>query len=288
VQFAKVLEDRDGRSKGCGIVEFSTPEGASDAIEKLTDSELKGRKIFVREDREDGKSGKGGGGDGEDGEERGPRKERAPVDRACYNCGKSGHISRDCTEAPTEERPRTDRACYNCGKTGHISRDCTEAGDDNGRPAKECYNCGKTGHISRDCPEAGGDSGRPPKNDRACYNCGKTGHISRDCNEAKAEGGEGTDRGPREPREDRQPAAEGTQLFVGNLSWETGWQDLKDHFREYGEVERADVAMGRDRRSKGFGFIRFATKEEAADAIEKLNGVEFMGREIEVRLDNKA
>src|SRR5210317_2375582 len=62
VQYAKILQDRDGRSKGCGIVEFTTVEGAQDAIEKLTDTELKGRKIFVREDREDGKRGGGGGG----------------------------------------------------------------------------------------------------------------------------------------------------------------------------------------------------------------------------------
>jgi RNA recognition motif-containing protein len=62
VQYAKVLQDRDGRSKGCGIVEFTTPEGAQDAISKLTDTELKGRKIFVREDREDGGAGGGGGG----------------------------------------------------------------------------------------------------------------------------------------------------------------------------------------------------------------------------------
>ena len=71
VQYSKVLTDRDGRSKGCGIVEYSTVEGAKDAIEKLTDTELKGRKIFVREDREDGKprgdrgGNRGGGGDRE-------------------------------------------------------------------------------------------------------------------------------------------------------------------------------------------------------------------------------
>jgi len=73
VQYSKVLTDRDGRSKGCGIVEFSTVEGAQDAIEKLTDTELKGRKIFVREDREDGKRGGGAGG-----ADRPPREPRAP------------------------------------------------------------------------------------------------------------------------------------------------------------------------------------------------------------------
>jgi RNA recognition motif-containing protein len=57
---ANIMTTPDGRSKGCGIVEFSTPEGAQKAVETLNDTELNGRNIFVREDRED-KSGPGGG-----------------------------------------------------------------------------------------------------------------------------------------------------------------------------------------------------------------------------------
>lgn len=38
----------------------------------------------------------------------------------CYSCGKSGHISKDCS-VPTD---KVAKACYSCGKTGHISRDC--------------------------------------------------------------------------------------------------------------------------------------------------------------------
>jgi RNA recognition motif-containing protein len=47
-----VLEEAGGRSKGCGLVEYSTPDEAQHAIETLNDTELSGRKIFVREDRE--------------------------------------------------------------------------------------------------------------------------------------------------------------------------------------------------------------------------------------------
>ena len=43
----------ESRSKGCGLVEFETAEAAQAAIDTLTDMDLKGRNIFVREDRED-------------------------------------------------------------------------------------------------------------------------------------------------------------------------------------------------------------------------------------------
>ena len=51
VNFCNVM-GANGRSKGCGLVEFATPEEAQHAIQTLHDSELDGRKIFCREDRE--------------------------------------------------------------------------------------------------------------------------------------------------------------------------------------------------------------------------------------------
>lgn len=50
---ADVFEDFQGKSKGCGIVQYENAEGAQKAIKELTDSELFDRLIFVREDRED-------------------------------------------------------------------------------------------------------------------------------------------------------------------------------------------------------------------------------------------
>lgn len=52
---ADVLEDSEKRSKGCGIVEYDSPHAAMRAIRELNNTELKGRLIFVREDREDKK-----------------------------------------------------------------------------------------------------------------------------------------------------------------------------------------------------------------------------------------
>lgn len=60
---------------------------------------------------------------------------------ACYNCHKSGHISRDCKE-PKKER---EQLCYTCGKAGHMARDCDHANE------QKCYSCGGFGHIQKLC-----------------------------------------------------------------------------------------------------------------------------------------
>ncbi|CAE7305546.1 unnamed protein product, partial [Symbiodinium sp. KB8] len=132
---ATVMRKRDGRSKGCAIVEYSTPAEAEKAKTDLTDSELEGRKIFVREDKE-------------------------PA--GAFNA----------TKPAADRAPRTRR--------------------------------------TRAAPA---DAGAPA-------------------------------------------AAEGTSLYIGNLSWEATWQDLKDLFADFGCVYTT-VKEGRDGRSRGWGIVRF-------------------------------
>ncbi len=73
------------------------------------------------------------------------------------------------------------------------------------------------------------------------------------------------------------------KLFVGSLSWGLSWQDLKEAFGEHGEVVYTKVITDRETgRSKGFGFVEFASVEEAAAAKEAMDGVELDGREIKV------
>src|SRR5437016_4498943 len=74
-----------------------------------------------------------------------------------------------------------------------------------------------------------------------------------------------------------------TKLYVGNLSFKTTSDELKDHFAQAGSVESASVVEDRmTGRSRGFGFVEMATAEEAAAAIEQLNGKEFAGRNLTV------
>jgi len=56
------------------------------------------------------------------------------VGRECFNCGKTGHLPKDCRTAPT---------CVRCGKVGHTSMNC--------ELTPRCFNCGKVGHSAGNC-----------------------------------------------------------------------------------------------------------------------------------------
>lgn len=159
VAHAEVFTESSGRSAGCGIVEFETPEGAENAINTLNDSMLDGRSIFVRADREEGKPRGGGGGGGR------------------------------------------------------------SFGDSDGF-------------------RRGSDRGR--------------------------------------------------KIVVWNLPYHIRWQDLKDLFREYGVVIRADVPQTHDGKSKGMGTVLFETEMEAERAIQEMTGKEVDGRIVDCRLDKFA
>jgi RNA recognition motif-containing protein len=74
-----------------------------------------------------------------------------------------------------------------------------------------------------------------------------------------------------------------TKLYVGNLPFQTTSDDLREHFAKAGTVESASVVEDRmTGRSRGFGFVEMATAEDAAAAIEQLNGKDFGGRNLTV------
>ncbi|CAG8225930.1 unnamed protein product [Penicillium salamii] len=74
-----------------------------------------------------------------------------------------------------------------------------------------------------------------------------------------------------------------SKLFIGGLSWNTDDQSLRQRFEEFGVVEDATVVKDRDTgRSRGFGFVRYSTDEEATAALEAMNNQEFDGRTIRV------
>jgi cold-inducible RNA-binding protein len=74
-----------------------------------------------------------------------------------------------------------------------------------------------------------------------------------------------------------------TNIFVGNLSFQTTKQDLLTTFSQYGSVERVNIVTDRDSgQSRGFAFVEMAERRDAETAISQLNGAELNGRTLKV------
>ena len=72
-------------------------------------------------------------------------------------------------------------------------------------------------------------------------------------------------------------------LFVGNLAYTCGDDDLREAFSAFGEVKSAKVIMDRDTgRSRGFGFVEMMTREAGEAAIEGLHEKPLNGRNVRV------
>jgi RNA recognition motif-containing protein len=73
------------------------------------------------------------------------------------------------------------------------------------------------------------------------------------------------------------------KLYVGNLSFQTSSEELQQLFAQAGTVESATVVEDRDTgRSRGFGFVEMASKEEGEKAIQQFNGTDLNGRNLTV------
>jgi RNA recognition motif-containing protein len=73
------------------------------------------------------------------------------------------------------------------------------------------------------------------------------------------------------------------KLYVGNLSYNTTEDSLRNLFVGFGNVTSAKIVSDRETgNSKGFGFVEMSTEEEAEAAIAGTNGSEFDGRQIRV------
>ncbi len=72
-------------------------------------------------------------------------------------------------------------------------------------------------------------------------------------------------------------------IYVGNLSYEVTEENLNEVFAEYGSVKRVHVPTDKETgRPRGFAFVELSTKAEESNAIETLDGAEWMGRTMKV------
>ncbi|KAK3253069.1 hypothetical protein CYMTET_37661 [Cymbomonas tetramitiformis] len=294
VVYADVMREgnsSNGRSRGCGIVEFETAEEAANAINTLNDVECDGRPLFVREDREDRdlREATGGGA----GRSRPPAQNAAPSGaRQPRERGGGGdhegvatvgrrvyvmNLSWDTTWQSLKDHFR------NCGNVIYADV-MNESGSGRSKgcgivefeQASEALMAIST--LSNSELDGRSILVREDREDRDLGGGSK--------------GGGGRGAGRQQQRGSQQPQYQqttvGTQLVVQNLPWSVTWQELKDLFRTAGTVARADVRTDESGRSKGYGTVTMNTPQEAAAAIQKLNNMEVDGRTIAVRVDKFA
>ena len=73
------------------------------------------------------------------------------------------------------------------------------------------------------------------------------------------------------------------RIYVGNLSFKTTADGLRDAFIEFGEVTSSTVVSDRETgRSRGFGFVEMAESDDALKAIESMHGKDLEGRTLKV------
>lgn len=74
-----------------------------------------------------------------------------------------------------------------------------------------------------------------------------------------------------------------TNIFVGNLSYQTTQEELHSAFAAYGNVERVSIVTDRDTgQPRGFAFVEMSESGAAQNAISGLNGAEMNGRALNV------
>ncbi|KAF6150145.1 hypothetical protein GIB67_023100 [Kingdonia uniflora] len=98
-------------------------------------------------------------------------------------------------------------------------------------------------------------------------------------------GGEKEVMGPRISRSYRGFVESPHKIYAGNLGWNLNSEGLQDAFADQPGLLSAKVIYDRNSgRSKGFGFITFATEEEAMSALNAMNGVDLEGRTLRLNV----
>ncbi len=72
-------------------------------------------------------------------------------------------------------------------------------------------------------------------------------------------------------------------IYIGNLSFETTEDQIRDAFADFGEVSSVNVIKDKfTGESRGFAFVEMSEKDTADDAIKGMNGQELNGRTLKV------
>jgi RNA recognition motif-containing protein len=230
---ADVLQGYDGRSKGCGIVEYATVEEANTAVETLNDSELMGRQIFAREDREEkgANANTGGGASG-----------GAKSSGSGSGDGKSVYVGNLAYEVAWQDLKDHMRSV---GDVLHAEVMTMHDGRSKG--------CGIVEFATPDGAKKAiaelNDTELQGRNIFVREDRERGGAPNSQGGQQKREGDGGYQGGWQQQQHQHNRGGGGggrggnnnygnLSVYVGNLAYETSWQDLKDHMRAAGNVDK--------------------------------------------------
>ncbi|KAI9009992.1 hypothetical protein CLU79DRAFT_839797 [Phycomyces nitens] len=317
VMHADILTLANGRSKGCGVVEYKRPEDAQNAIRLLHKTEFMGRPVFVREDLKSETPGS---------TKEAPEECQLFVGNLPYFASwqdlkdlfrKAGRVRH--TDIVTD--PETRRSS---GRGLVIFDDPQDA-----RSAIEMYNGyewqGRRLEVceerNRPPPRASGsesrssgqglhrDSGRERSIENYRSSKELSTHVSQppppppvthydnyDNSYRYQDGGAPHAGLPMTQIPQMNvvggpgaslPSIGANQIYVKNLPYSTTWQDLIDLFRHVGPVVRAEIILS-GAHPKGSGLVRFEDFQTCERAIDKFNGYLYGGRHLDIRLDRQS
>ncbi len=161
--------EKKGHSLGRAYITYEKPEDAEKCVEKLNESCLDGRMIFVSlyhtKKKQKNRNSLNNKNNNENAKSTlAKRYWLKDISTKCFRCGEVGHTESDCKN---EAKPKP---CHLCAQFGHDSRACPFS--------KICFNCGVPGHINRECPQRRG----LPKR-MVCGLCYQSGHHRWTCAE---------------------------------------------------------------------------------------------------------
>lgn len=251
VLHADIVTDpnHQNRSKGYGIVEYATAREAQDACDKLNESELLGRKIFVRKDYKSqvAVGGENGGAAAFPSSSGG----REGTSLSVF----VGNLSYNTSWQNLKDHMR---------QAGNIDKATILQGPDG--KSKGC------GIVIYQHPK---DAQRAIRQLTDSPLDGRNIFVRED-------------RGQMNSSSGSSPSSKGLSVFVGNLAYETRWQDLKDHMRQAGNVDSAVIFEAPDGRSKGCGIVVYQSPKDAQRAVRQMNETTLHGRSIFVREDKES
>jgi len=306
---ANIMLTGNGKSKGCGVVEFRFPEDAQRAIRTLHNTLFMGRPVLVREDREEPGKDPRQAGDGcqlfignlpysaswqdmKDLFRKAGRVTHTDVlqDSGTRRSRGQGIViygdSRDAQKAiemfdgyewlGRRLEVREDRYVNSSRPPAPLP----PSGGDNYRPSGGSHHGGGYEAHLHPVPysnvHAPAPAPAPPyvQPERPPYNQAMVPQPMPPIPNHNV-GGPGAD----------LPRSGENQVHVGNLPFSTTWQDLIDLFRHSGPVVRAETLVSNGR-PKGAGLVRFEDLQACERAIAKFHGYMYGGRPLDVRMDH--